>query len=392
MSHRARYALTYLLVALIGVAGCAGNGNSSQMMPGSTLPGGTIPKPHRPAASTVGYSITDLCPQSAEAPCEVGKGSIDPQLYFVLGGAINSLGQAAGGSPNANFEEQATLFSNGKLTNLNTLGAGYSLANAINASGQVAGIETTSCDEPCAEFHAFLYSNGKMTNIENSSLFPAGSQAYGINSSGQVVGVGFITAGNFHAFLYSGGKMVDINPFNGGQSRALSINDSGEIIGSVCCINGSSTNALTWLYANGKFTNLSQTNTGLFINNNGQIVGTTGGDGALYSNGVWTDLHAYQDPSGSLHPTEATGINNKGQIVGFAFTHVKAKCGSCSPPDDNTGLIFTSSGWVNLNTLIPANSGFTITEAVAINDAGQIVADAKTTTNSVPHAVLLTPN
>ena len=45
---------------------------------------------------------------------------------------------------------------------------------------------------------------------------------------------------------------------------------------------------------------------------------------------------------------------------------------------------------INLNTLIPTGTGFTLTDAVAINDSGQILCDA-TNSNGSEHAVLLTP-
>jgi hypothetical protein len=45
---------------------------------------------------------------------------------------------------------------------------------------------------------------------------------------------------------------------------------------------------------------------------------------------------------------------------------------------------------VDLNTLVPLNSGFTITDAVAINDSGQILCDA-TNASGHEHAILLTP-
>jgi probable HAF family extracellular repeat protein len=172
--------------------------------------------------------------------------------------------------------------------------------------------------------------------------------------------------------------MVDLDPFGGFQSVANSINDAGEIIGTSCC----SPTVLTWLYSNGKFTNLSQTNEGVFINNNGQIVGVipSTGHAALYSNGAWTDLGEYQG-----HTTEATGINTNGQIVGFAsFKQIRYT-------DQDVGLIFRRKGPVNLNTLIPPNSGFTITEAEAINDAGQIAGNANLSSDGQQHAVLLTP-
>jgi hypothetical protein len=43
---------------------------------------------------------------------------------------------------------------------------------------------------------------------------------------------------------------------------------------------------------------------------------------------------------------------------------------------------------VNLNTLIPSGSGFTLTDAVGINDSGQILCDA-TDASGNEHAVLL---
>ena len=87
------------------------------------------------------------------------------------------------------------------------------------------------------------------------------------------------------------------------------------------------------------------------INNNGQIAGSVdaGGtdEGFLYSNGAITNL-------GSFLPA---AINDNGVMVG--------------------GDLIDAGGTVqNLNTLIPAGSGHQIQDATAINDNGQIVADA----------------
>jgi len=53
-------------------------------------------------------------------------------------------------------------------------------------------------------------------------------------------------------------------------------------------------------------------------------------------------------------------------------------------------LIVKNGHLVDLSTLTPSGSGFTLTDALAINDAGQIAADA-TTSAGRQHAVLLTP-
>jgi hypothetical protein len=46
---------------------------------------------------------------------------------------------------------------------------------------------------------------------------------------------------------------------------------------------------------------------------------------------------------------------------------------------------------VGLNTLVHTNSGFTITDAVGINDSGEILCNA-TNAGGYEHAILLTPN
>jgi hypothetical protein len=59
-------------------------------------------------------------------------------------------------------------------------------------------------------------------------------------------------------------------------------------------------------------------------------------------------------------------------------------------PGKHVGFIVSNGSLVDLNTLIPSNSGFTITDAVGINDSGQILCDA-TNASGYEHAILLTP-
>jgi hypothetical protein len=46
----------------------------------------------------------------------------------------------------------------------------------------------------------------------------------------------------------------------------------------------------------------------------------------------------------------------------------------------------------DLNNLIPAGSGWVLTGATGITDAGQIICNAKNTTTSQTHALLLSPS
>jgi probable HAF family extracellular repeat protein len=231
-----------------------------------------------------------------------------------------------------------------------------------------------------------------MKNINSASLFPSGTEAYGINNSGEVVGTGYLTSGNFHAFLYSGGKMTDLGPAGAYQASAVAINNAGQIIGGYYLNSGT---AGEFLITNGKMTTLpvpsDATAVSAFaINDNGEIAGAIflkagpPSHAARLVNGVWTDLGAISGASAN----NATALNLSGQIVGTAiFPQTQYH-----PPKPGKHVPFISmpSGLVNLNTLIPVGTGYTLTDAIAINDAGQILCDA-TNSHGVQRAVLLSP-
>ena len=110
----------------------------------------------------------------------------------------------------ASFQSQqfpAILFDNGTLTNLGTLAGPWSSANAINASGEIAGGTDTDHN-----INAFIDTNGVMQDI---GTLPRGtfSCATSINNAGQVVGYADINTGTFFGFLYSAGTMKNLGRF-----------------------------------------------------------------------------------------------------------------------------------------------------------------------------------
>jgi probable HAF family extracellular repeat protein len=321
------------------------------------------------------YNITDL-------------GAVAGQK--VSGGyGLNGLGQAAGVSSNPNGDI-ATLFSNGKAISLGTLEPlDVAIATAINGTAEIVGYEPMSSD-PNNTSHAWLYSNGGLKDIHSASLFPAGTRAAGINGSGVVVGQGLLTSSSFHAFVYANGKMVDIGPPGAYQASAAAINDAGQVVGNYYT---SSSAQGAFVYAGGKFTFLgvppgASSFSAFAVNSTGEVVGasylTTGPSrAALYNNGTWTDLGAVPGAAG----THASGINTAGEVVGIAVFPVT----SYHPfkPGKHVGFVCNGSP-VDLNTLIPSNSGFIITDAIAINDSGEILCNA-TNAGGFKRAVLLTP-
>jgi len=269
----------------------------------------------------------------------------------------------------------------------------------------------------CVEhpWHAFLYSNGQMTDLGTAGggNFSAGSV---INRSGQVAGGSATKNGGNDAFFWNGQKMIDLGsqaPLNGSDSGANGINDSGQVVGQW----GTNDPQHAFLYSNGTMTGLPEPSfTGPVgceadaINNTGQIAGACGDSTGtahlvLWHNGAVTDLGTLGTP-GSWSFTQAVSINNNGQIAGSVFMEggttegflysngAITSLGSFLPAaiNDNGVMVggpsIDSGGTVlNLNTLIPAGSGYQIQDATAINDNGQIVANA--TDN---HALLLNPS
>ena len=320
------------------------------------------------ASTAQTYSIKDLGAVSGQS---VSKGY-----------SLNDLGQASGisSSPSGDI---ATLFTNGQAMDLGTLEPGdVAIATGINRMVEVVGYEPFSHTSGNT-FHAFLYANGTLRDIHSPSLFPAGTIANAINGSGVVVGQGNLTASSFHAFVYSAGKMSDIGPPGAFQASAVAVNDVGEIIG----------NAYpggAFVLSTGKFTFLTPPSGASVsvnaISSTGEIAGTiffnSGAPphAAIFNNGVWNDLGGINGVA-----VHGTGVNSAGQVIAIAYFPVQ----SYHPfrPGKHVGYIVRNGGLVDLNTLIPPNSGFTITDAIAINDAGQILCNA----NNGDRAVLLSP-
>jgi probable HAF family extracellular repeat protein len=140
----------------------------------------------------------------------------------------------------------AFLYRSGTMQDLGTLGGNTSLGTAINNNGQIVGYSLTGAGSK----HAFLYDGTGMHDIDALSVNTGDStQAFGINNSGQVVGL-YISqpSGTLHPFIYQGGKMQELEnliPPNSGWTLGaysvnlpyaynvvMAINDAGQIIGS----------------------------------------------------------------------------------------------------------------------------------------------------------------
>jgi probable HAF family extracellular repeat protein len=316
------------------------------------------------------------------------------------------------------------------MTDLGSLGYGTTYGTAVNASGQITGESYlgTEVQVPCATRHdkppcfthpghAFLWSNGTMTDL--GTLGGLDSEGNAINDLGEVVGTAGTPNGT-SAFTDQEGVMTAIS-----SGDPTAINDSGEIAGGRPAPVGNTGDVFeqAFTYQNGKTTvlGLLPGEGGVFtdasgINSSGEVVGS--GDNSAsderawkYQNGTMTDVGTLGGPQAS-----ATAINTNGQIVGFAQTSSDADHGflyaggkmtdlglNIFPDAINdsgeiagqgpAGAIVGTAGHLqNLDGLVPAGSGFTLTNATGINGSGQIVAEGSNNTTGQNHAFLLTPS
>ena len=116
------------------------------------------------------------------------------------------------------------------IRDLGTLGGTQSAAFDINEQGLVAGEAFTAGD---ATAYAVMWDEGGITNLGTLDG-GAYSRAYGINSSGQVVGYSDVTYNNQQvqrAFIWDGNNISDLGTLGGRYGEAASINDSSAIVG-----------------------------------------------------------------------------------------------------------------------------------------------------------------
>ena len=235
-------------------------------------------------------------------------------------------------------------------------------ATAINNAGRIAGSFLVGTQGATQVHHAAVYVNGQLTDLgtlgESPSTVagqsPISSYASGLNNAGQVVGIsatGALQSGSVpvrHAFVWQNDKLSDLGTLGGNFSEASAINNNGLIVGACTLPDVKSAHIVMW------------------------------------QNGNIRDI----DPSGLA--LSAASVNDAGQIVGTRRTSAStgAPASAASVPAYHA-YVYQRGQFTDLNTVIPANSGWELTSATAINNKGQICGTGSF--KGASHAFLLTP-
>lgn len=316
-------------------------------------------------AQGVQYAITDL-------------GSLSE--YGSTGLGVNTSGQVVGYAimPSMYSEpyDSAFLYSDGAMR---SLGAGKnSWAVGINASGQVVGQ-----GEKNGSMRGFLYDGGAIRDLP--TLGGTRNYAYGINDAGQVVGSSQTSSGAFRAYAYSGGVMNNLGTLGGTQSWAYATNSAGQVAGE-SYIAGSSKNH-AFLYSYGVMHDLGTLggdySSARGINSRGEVVGSSSVAGSAGYHAFFCSTEGEMHDLGTLGGTYsyALGINTAGQIVGYS---------ALSGSSYDRAFLCEDGVMIDLNSLLPAGSGWSLSRANAINELGQIVGGG-TNPAGQGRAFLLTP-
>jgi probable HAF family extracellular repeat protein len=262
------------------------------------------------------------------------------------------------------------------MQDLGTLGGSQSLAFGINSSGEVVGASYLSGE---VLNHAFKWTKAEgMQDLGTLSGYDS-SVALGVNTSGQIAGYAYNSASEVsHAVLWSAdGSIQDLGTLGGASSVANSVNDGGEVTGYSNANTSNNGYAFLWTATAGMREIGGQISDGIAIGRPGAVGFHT--KGFYQRAAMWTGSGIQDLGTLGGFTSLANGINATASVVGSSET--------TRDGDVIHGFVWTAAaGMKDLGTLAGGNYSV----AYAINSNG-LIAGSSNLSNGDLHAVLWTP-
>jgi uncharacterized protein (TIGR03437 family) len=312
------------------------------------------------------------------------------------------------------------LYANGAMTDLNVTNPSTAFPTGVNNAGAVVGgsfiaSDLTNLTLVMGSASPFIYESGALQQVaEDVGLLPLG-----LNNAGQSAASTLqLTVGGLNWFQASSAFLLPVSgdmaavelqaPGFLGTPAALGINSYGGIAGANIPQGAINLTPVLWQSATATPQTLPmlsnyQNAIATSVNDSGVAAGlafninftldpdpNATSHAVLFSDGSVTDLGVLPGDANSM----ATGINNAGAVVGFSSTATPTftlnMAALLSPPASQYhAFVFSGGTMYNLQNQLVNGSGWELSYAAQINNAGQIVGTGLI--NGAQHAFLLTP-
>ena len=320
--------------------------------------------------------------------------------------SINNLGHIVGKVQGDDGGLQGFLYSGGQMTPLS-----LDIARCINDADQFVGsmgFYWTQGGVILSSEHAYLDSAGVITDLGSIGGGPkTNTEAFGLNSLGQVTGYSTAANGSRHAFMYGYGELADLGTIPPYDTIGVAINDSSQVAGNIVTFVGGQIGA--FVYTGGAMHDLTDLLdasgagwsqllvTGM--SNDGWIVGYGAINGETHGflarpTGTWTPLGAGLAGSVGVPLLGGTGLQTGGSAASLVLTHARPLAPAMlfvslanTPTPFKGGTLFTipllvtvpfastgAAGAITLPFTWPAGlpSGFSLDYQFGIQDAAAV--------------------